>query len=164
MPNGLHVKGGNAVTQNHVILLLRQISSSLPGDAGNRPEEISELSFAQIALLSELFELEKTGREPLSLSTLSRETGFSKATVCAALKKLRKAGFVQTQMDDADNRRKEIVLTQRAWEAQSSVGQYISAVDRTLCAGIAPKDLQTTEQSLSVILQNTKRSEGNALE
>lgn len=144
--------------QNDLVKLLRQISSSLPGDAGTVPQEMSGLSFAQIYLLGELFELERTGREPLSLSVLSRETGFSKATVCATLKKLRKGGLIRTQMDDADNRRKEITLTQRAWDVEESITQYISALDRALCAGISSTDLGTMMQSLRVILQNARKS------
>ena len=145
--------------QDHVVKLLRQINSALPGDAGNRPDDIAHLSFAQIYLLGELFERERTGREPLSLTALSKETGFSKATVCATLKKLRNGGFVNMQMDDADNRRKPITLTQRAWDAQPSVTQYISALDRALCAGISSKDRETMERSLQVILHNTKNAE-----
>ena len=140
--------------QNDLVKLLRQISSSLPGDAGTVSQEISGLSFAQIYLLGELFELERTGREPLSLSVLSRETGFSKATVCATLKKLRKGGLIRTQI----NRRKEITLTQRAWDVEESITQYISALDRALCAGISSTDLGTMMQSLRVILQNARKS------
>ena len=150
--------------KNHVVALLRQISSSLPGDTEKRPGEISELSLAQIYLLNELFQLERTGRESLSLSALSRENGFSKATVCATLKKLRKGGFVRMQTDDADNRRKEISLTQEAWQLEPYITQYISELDRTLCAGISSKDLKTMEQSLQVILQNTKNSESKSVE
>lgn len=152
------------MTQNYVVMLLRQISSSLPGDAKKTPDEISGMSFAQVCLLCELFELERTGHEPPSLSILARETGFSKATVCAALKKLREAGFIQMQIDDTDNRRKEITLTPRAWKAEGSITQYISALSRELCAGIPQKDLQAMEQSLLVILQNTKKSENKAFE
>lgn len=152
------------MSENYLVVLLRQISSSLPGNTEKIPQEIAGLSFAQICLLGELFELERAGCESLSLSLLSREAGFSKATVCAILKKLRKAGFVHMQMDDTDNRRKEITLTQRAREIEDSVTQYISALDHTLCAGISPEDLETTEKSLQVILQNAKKSESKTLQ
>ena len=147
------------MSQNYVVMLLRRVSNALPGDTEKLPDEISELSFGQIYLLGELFALEREGRESMSLSVLSRKTGFSKATVCATLKKLRNGGFVNMQMDDADNRRKPITLTQRAWDAQPSVTQYISALDRALCAGISSKDRETMERSLQVILHNTKNAE-----
>lgn len=79
--------------QNCVIALLRQISGSLPGDSPKLPNQISELSFAQVYLLAKLFELSKARNGPLSLSALAQATGFSKASVCTALKKLRRAGF-----------------------------------------------------------------------
>lgn len=152
------------MSQKHIVTLLRQISSSLPGDAEAIPDDLSGLSFAQVYLLGELFELEKAGCKPLSLSTLSQEAGFSKATVCATLKKLRNTGLVQMQMDDADNRRKEIALTRQARKIESSVTRYISALDHRLCAGISPGDLQTMEQALRVILQNVRRSACSAFE
>ena len=62
------------------------------------------------------------------------------------------------------NRRKEISLTRRAWQLEPCITQYISALDRTLCAGISSNDLETTEQSLQVILQNTKSAESKVLE
>ncbi len=150
--------------QNSTAGLLRQIGSALPGDGGNPPEEISELSFAQVCLLGELFEQEKAGREPLSLSALSQETGFSKATVCATLKKLRKAGYVRVRMNSRDNRRKEIILTRQAWTVASSITQYVFALDCKLCAGISANDVQIMKQSLLAILQNAKGSAHKVLE
>ena len=150
------------MSQNGMVILLRQISNSLPGAAVEIPNEISELSFAQIYLLNELFEREKSGGEPLLLSALSRETGFSKATICATLKKLRKGGYVQMQMDDADNRRKEITLTPQAWEVESTITQYISALDQALCAGLSGEELENMGRSLQVMLCNVKKSENRA--
>lgn len=152
------------MSKTHVVALLRQISNALPGDTEKRPDEISELSLAQIYLLGELFQLERTGREPPSLSALSRETGFSKAAVCATLKKLRTGGWVRMQMDDADNRRKEISPTREAWRLEPCITQYLSELDRALCTGISEKDLKTTEQALQVILQNAKNSASRPLE
>lgn len=150
------------MSEDYVAILLRQIGNALPGEAGRRPDEISELSFGQVHLLGALFELERTGREPPSLSALSQETGFSKAAVCATLKKLRKAGFVQMRTDDADNRRKRIALTQQAREAKSSAAQYVRALDRTLCAGLSPEELRSLTRSLRVILQNARKSGSDA--
>ena len=158
------MKGGNKVPQNDIVLLLRQISSSLPGDAETIPDELSGLSFPQIYLLGELFDLERTGHEPVSLSALSKAIGFSKATICTTLKKLRQGGLIQVQTDAADNRRKEITLTQQARNREPCVTQYIAALDRTLCAGISSQDLQTMEQSLQMILRNTKKTESSAFE
>lgn len=145
------------MSQDFVVTLLRQINSSLSVDARKVPDEIPGLSFAQIYLLSKLFELDKIENQPISLSDLAQETGFSKATVCATLKKLRRSGYIQTQMDDADNRRKEIVLTRKAWQATTSIAQYISSFNHALCVGIPQKDLQTTEKSLRMVLQNAKK-------
>lgn len=144
------------MSQSLVVALLRRINSALPTDSRQMPEELSELSFAQVYLLSELFGLVRSGNKPPSLSALAQETGFSKATACAALKQLRKCGYVQMRMDDADNRRKEIMLTSQAWQVEPRVIQFVSALDRALCAGIPQDDLETTGRSLQAILQNAR--------
>ena len=146
------------MSQDSVIMLIRQIYSALPVDTKRMPDEISGLSFAQICLLVELFELERMSHEPLSLSALAQETGFSKPAVCATLKKLRSTGYVQMQMDDSDNRRKEISLTRGAWEIESKAEQYISKLDYTLCKGISPNDLQIMKKALTAVLQNVRNA------
>lgn len=142
--------------QDLVLELLRHINNAVPLDARQMPEEISELTFAQVCLLAELFELDESGKEPLSLSVLAQKTGFSKATVCATLKKLREKGYVHMHLDRSDNRRKEITLTGRARQVEARVKQFISALAQALCAGVSQKDLRTTEKSLRVILKNAK--------
>lgn len=144
------------MSQVVLVMLLRQINSSLPLNLKKVPDESSSLSFAQTCLLAELFHLKRTGTERASLSVLAEKTGFSKATVCAALKKLRKTGYIHMQMDDVDNRRKEILLTEQAWAVENRVEQAVTALNRTLCAGIPPEDLQTMEKALQKILQNAK--------
>ena len=98
----------------------------------------------------------EAGRGTLSLSALARESRFSKATVCAALKGLRRWGYIEMQMDDQDHRRKQIVLTERARAAETDIKQYISAFHRALCAGIPEEDLRDFEKTLRMILQNVK--------
>ena len=152
------------MSQDHVVmLLLRHINGALPAEGVPLPEELSGLSAAQIHLLAELYELEKRGNGPPTLSALARETGFSKAAVCATLKGLRKAGYVQMQTDDRDNRRKAILLTLRARQSRSCVTQAVARLEEALCAGVSPKDLQATERSLGVILQNARQMKAKRL-
>ena len=71
-------------------MLLHLIHCSLSMDKGMLPQSVSSLSLSQIYLLDELYKMAEDGRGTLSLSALARESGFSKATVCAALKGLRR--------------------------------------------------------------------------
>lgn len=145
------------MSQDLVVVLLRQINNSLPADIKKIPNMNSDLSFAQIYLLKGLYDHGEMGVKPASLSALSREAGFSKATVCAALKKLRKNGYIQMKICVQDNRRKEIFLTKKAVESRSDVTQFISTLDQILCEGIPQKDLEIMLKSLWIILENEKK-------
>lgn len=142
--------------KNFVIMLLRQINSSLPTDNRMLPERISALSLSQIYLLDELYTMAEKKYEMLSLSALARESGFSKATICTTLKSLRRLGYVKMRIDNADNRRKEIILTERARKVEPDVKQYITEFNHAICKGIPEQELQSFEKSLQTVLQNTR--------
>ena len=144
------------MAQSFIIMLIRQINGLLSADSGELPDTVSGLSISQVHLLGELYELEERGRLPMSLSALAQETGFSKAATCAALKGLRKAGYIRVWIDRADNRRKEIALTGQAQAVKEEVAGYISARSRSLCAGIPETELQNLERCLQVVLQNAR--------
>lgn len=144
------------MTQNAVVMLLRQINSLLPADNRMLPQRISALSLSQVYLLGELYAMARKRYETLSLSSLARESGFSKATICATLKGLRKLGYVKMRMDNADNRRKDIILTERAREIEPDVRQYIAEFNRAVCKGIPEQELQSFERYLRTVLQNVR--------
>ena len=139
-----------------VVMLLRQINSALPADNRVLPERISALSLSQIYLLDELYTMTQKRAEPMSLSTLARESGFSKATICATLKGLRKSGYVKMEMDHVDNRRKDIILTERAREVEPDIRQYIAEFNHAICKGISEQELQSFEKALRTVLQNAR--------
>lgn len=146
------------MSQDFVIKLLRQINGSMPSDNKMLPEKISSLTFAQIYLLAELYKMTEKGHAVISLSKLADKSGFSKSTVCAMLKCLRMLGYIQMQTDRADNRRKAIVLTQRAQAAKADVKQCVCEFNNTLCAGIPEEELHKLEDLLQIILKNVKRT------
>ena len=144
------------MSQDLDIMLIRQINGALTAGTEAMPDKISDLSFSQMCLLAELFELNEREECPMSLSLLAREIGFSKATICSTLKGLRKSGYVKMWTDDSDSRRKEIALTEKAFSVRSEVNDYISTLNGRLFSGIPEGDLQSLKNSLHIILRNAK--------
>lgn len=142
--------------QDSVVMLLRQINSSLQVDNRMLPERISALSLPQLYLLDELYTMAQKRYKTLSLSAMARDYGFSKATICATLKSLRRSGYIKMQIDNADNRRKEIILTERAQMVKPDVRQYIAEFNHAICKGIPDQELQCFEKSLRMVLQNAR--------
>lgn len=137
-------------------MLLRQINSAFPIDSRTVPERISTLSLSQMYLLDELYAMAQNGYETLSLSALTQDLGFSKATISATLKVLRKLGYINMQIDNDDNRRKKIILTERAQEVKPDVQQYVADFNRGICKGISGRELRSFEKTLSMVLQNMR--------
>lgn len=150
------------MSQELVAALLRKIGNTMPSDIRDAPDHIPGLSLAQVCLLAELYQLERTEKEPPSLSVLARNTGLSKATICMTLKELRRSGYITARTNDTDNRRKELILTERAWAAEDQVRRLVCTFDQALCRGIPEADLHTTARSLEVILQNVKELRATA--
>lgn len=149
--------------QDFVIMLLRQINSSLPADNRMLPKRISALTLSQIYLLDELYAMSENECGIVSLSSLARESGFSKSTVCTTLKCLRKSGYIKMQMDNEDNRRKEIVLTEQARAVEPDVKQYVNEFNHALCAGIPEEEFENLEKALRTVLQNARSFRARSL-
>lgn len=138
---------------NRVLRLLRRINSLLPSGIGSC-DSLCGLTLSQVCMLGEV--LEKP-RGELSVSAISRETGFSKSSVCATLKSLRQLGYVEMDMDGQDNRRKEILPTEKAEAVRADVLRYLDAFGEELCSGLADGDRETLERSLAVVAGNVGR-------
>lgn len=141
--------------QEHLLITFHRIDIFLSSFHYDREGElISDLKYTQIFLLNEMLEMREREENALSLTALSRRTGFAKASLSSALKILRKAGYVDMVMDNKDNRRKTIFLTQKTEDAVPEIKQYLYDVSRLLCEGIGVKELETLEQSLDKISEN----------
>ena len=146
------------MTKDFVLRLLRQIIGVLSLYNNVPWKKIPDLTLAQISLLNEIFDLTDMSHDQLSLSELSIAIGSSKATVCSMLKTLKRAGYIHMDTDLKDNRRKIILITDKALTAKADIKQCISQANDTICQGISEHDLQVTQQALKTMTANAKKS------
>ena len=112
------------MTGGSLLLTLRQINICL-GLYENEQLSDSGMTFAQVFLLNEIFSMDA----PCVCSTeLCERVGFARSSISRTLKELRKNGYVRMRMDQADNRKKRVLLTPKAYAARGSVQEYMAVV------------------------------------
>lgn len=138
----------------NILLMLRQVDICLSLYGNGKLEEM-EITPAQALMLYEMFSIEEN--QSLYATDLCVRIGFSRSTVSSTLKQLRKKGFVRMSMDAKDNRKKPIVLTEKACEKEAAVKQYMDDLTRCLCRGIPRHDLDCMKQTLKIFLANVQQ-------
>jgi len=83
--------------------------------------------------------------------------GISKATISAILKSLKKKGYLIMEEDARDDRRKRLVLTEKALEMQPEIEAALRKRGESMCKGISKEELMITEQVLCRMLENLKQ-------
>ena len=82
--------------------------------------------------------------------------GISNASISATLKALRRNGYLCMEEDPSDDRKKQIILTQKAYDAEPRIGAGLAAQQKRMCNQIsAPRLLQLAED-LEQMLRNLK--------
>lgn len=143
--------------KGNLLRIFRQIDVFLSYYDYNQGEALCDLKYSQIFLLNEMFELKKNTKGAITLTVLGKKTGFSKASLCSALKILKKAGYVDVMVDREDNRKKNLLLTKKAKEAELDAKLYLCSVSDLLCEGMGGRELEEMERSLNKISENINK-------
>lgn len=82
---------------------------------------------------------------------------ISKATISATLKKLRQNGYLKLMTDPADDRRKHIVLTDKAYRCHAHIEESLQQSQARLFRGVSQEDLDIMEKNLAIMAANIKQ-------
>ena len=80
--------------------------------------------------------------------------GISKSTVSSTLKALKKNGFIALMENPDDDRKKQIVLLDKAYHIEETLETSIKQRYRQLCKGIPEEHLVWLERDLAIMLSN----------
>ena len=83
---------------------------------------------------------------------LHAELGISKSSVSSALKTLRQNGYLTLRDDPQDDRKKQIVLTEKAFSVEQAIQRGLELQQKQLCRGIPEEHLAWLEQEKSPLL------------
>ena len=138
------------MSDRNILLLLRQINICL-GLYENEQLEASGMNFSQAFLLNELFSMDVRG---VCSKELSQRVGFARSSISRTLKELQRNGYVRMRTDAKDNRKKHIILTKKAREAEPTVKGYMAELTGELLRAIPEYSLPEIENALQMILDN----------
>ncbi len=138
--------------EHNLLLMFKQLSISLEQYQKSNMQSL-DLSPAQALILSYLL----TRKESLPVAAnMHEELGISRATISLHLKKLRQLGYIQTEVVSADNRKKEIILTQKAYNIEEELKSLRTQQEECLGRGIPEKYMDKLEENLQTMLSNIR--------
>ena len=138
--------------QRKLIWLFKQLSLSLEQYGRVQLEDIG-LSPTQGIVLNDLFA--HKGQIVYSVD-LHHTLGLSKATVSSTLKSLKQKGYLELMESPADDRKKQILLTSKAYELEKTIDRRLSEQQENLCRSIPMQHLECMERDLHTMLGNLR--------
>lgn len=83
--------------------------------------------------------------------------GISKSSVSSTLKVLKQKGYLDTSVTPLDDRKKQIVLTEKAYDAEQLIDSNLIAQHKRLCEGISEQRLEWFQKDLDKMLCNLQQ-------
>lgn len=136
--------------EHRLLLMFKQLSISLEQYQKVNMQSL-DMSPAQALILSYL--LARKDSLPLA-ANMQESLGISRATISMHLKKLRQLGYIQTEIVSADNRKKEIILTQKAYDIEDKLKALQARQEKCLERGIPKMYMDKLEENLQTMLSN----------
>lgn len=125
--------------------------------------QLKELDLSTTQGMVLYYLLTQKGRR-LCAVDLHTALGLSKSAVSSTLKGLRQKGYLDVEVDPADDRKKRIVLTAKARQVEAALDAGLERQQRELCADIPDQHKAWLEDDLRTIcrtIQNKMRLEEN---
>ncbi|WP_373213687.1 MarR family winged helix-turn-helix transcriptional regulator [Ruminococcus sp. 5_1_39BFAA] len=134
--------------------LLRQVNAGLIRYGREHMEDL-DLTPAQCRMLKYLLSQNK---KEYCLTDICMEAKVSKATGSVILKALREKGYLQVNSDSEDDRKRKVVLTQKAYEMQDIIEEGLKRSSACIYKGISDKELYELENTLNKMIMNLKQT------
>lgn len=145
--------GGMKVKEIKIGCLLRQVNAGLI-QYGKHVGKL-DLTPAQSMMLKHLLNQNK---KEYCLTDICTEARLSKATGSVMLKTLRKKGYLQATSDSEDDRKKKVVLTQKAYEMQDMIEEDLKRRTECIYKDISEEELEKLEHTLNKMVLNLRQT------
>ena len=101
-----------------------------------------------------LYFLLHTNKEEVNQRDVERGLSLKNPTVTGLLKRLEEKGFIFCVPNTADKRKKNIFLTEKAYDIQRKMEANRRKLDRQLTRGLTKKEVAALERGLEKVLYN----------
>ena len=138
--------------QQNVMWTLKQLYLALEQQGKLRLKNI-DLSPTQGVVLHYLLTHKEQDIYGVDLHTI---LGISKSSISSTLKALKQKGYLKMKVNPLDDRKKQIVLTDKAYNAQQLIDSGLIEQEKILCKEIPEQRLEFLEKDLDKMLWNLK--------
>lgn len=130
--------------------LVKQINNVFEKDLNGKLKAIGVTS-SQCAVLDYLFH---TNKEEVSQRDVEQNLNLKNPTVTGLLKRLDEKGYILCVPNAEDRRRKNIYLTEKAYDIQRRMDADRKKLDKRLTMGMTKKEVAAVTRALEKMLYN----------
>lgn len=129
---------------------IKQINNVFEKDLNERLKKLG-ITSSQCAVLDYLFHTEK---EEVNQRDVEKHLSLKNPTVTGLLKRLDEKGFILCVPNAADKRKKNIYLTEKAYDIQRRMEADRKKLDKRLTMGMTKKEIAALTRGLEKMLYN----------
>ncbi|MBM6750278.1 MarR family transcriptional regulator [Mediterraneibacter glycyrrhizinilyticus] len=130
--------------------MIKQINNVYEKDLNERLKTIG-ITASQCAVLDYLFH---TSKEEVSQRDVERSLNLKNPTVTGLLKRLDEKGYILCVPNASDKRKKNIYLTEKAYDIQRRMENDRRKLDKELTRGMTKREIAALRKNLEKLLYN----------
>ncbi len=130
--------------------LIKQINNVFEKELNDRLRTVG-ITSSQCAVLDYLFH---TNKEEVNQRDVERNLNLKNPTVTGLLKRLDEKGYILCVQNEEDKRKKNIYLTEKAYDIQRRMEADRKKLDKRLTMGLTKKEVAAVTRALEKMLYN----------
>ena len=130
--------------------LIKQINNVFEKDLNEKLKKLG-ITSSQCAVLDYLFH---TSKEEVSQRDVEKHLCLKNPTVTGLLKRLDEKGYILCVPNAKDKRKKNIYLTEKAYDIQRRMETERKKQDRELTRGMSKREIEAVRKNLEKLLYN----------
>lgn len=138
--------------EKNIVWLLKQLNL-LVEQYAREHMRVRNITLAQWYMLN--FLLLEDGNE-IFATDIHLKFGISKASVSTVLKGMKQQGYLEMVGDPRDDRRKKLILTEKAYSVREEVREDIRKQEESLCRGLSEEQREQLREYLGIMTVNLK--------
>ncbi|WP_251387616.1 MarR family winged helix-turn-helix transcriptional regulator [Mediterraneibacter agrestimuris] len=135
---------------NQIGFIVKQINNIYEKELNERLKKLG-ITSSQCAVLDYLFH---TNKEEVNQRDVERSLSLKNPTVTGILKRMEEKGFILSVPNAVDKRKKNIYLTEKAYDIQRKMDADRRKLDKRLTIGLSKKEVAALSRGLEKVLYN----------
>lgn len=135
---------------NQIGFTVKQINNIYEKELNERLKKLG-ITSSQCAVLDYLFH---TNKEEVNQRDVEKNLSLKNPTVTGILRRMEEKGFILSVPNATDKRKKNIYLTEKAYDIQRKMDADRRKLDKRLVIGLSKKEVESLTRTLEKVLYN----------